>query len=58
MEANKRAIYEVIPKMSDKIKDSILKATNKAVNEGIQQLKTEVEKLLVEKLKMLNEEIN
>ena len=45
VEATKSALSEVMPKMNERIKDSLLEAINKAVDEGIKQIRTEVEKV-------------
>ena len=50
VEATKSLISEVMPEMSDRIKDSLLEAINKAVDDGIKQIRVEVEKFVSEKL--------
>ena len=49
VEATKSAISEVMPELSDRMKNSFLEPTNKAVDESIKQIKTEVEKAVIEK---------
>ena len=50
VEATKSAISEVMPEMSERIRDGLLKALNKAVGKGIQQIRTEAEKFVSEKV--------
>ena len=39
VEVTKNAKYEVMPEMSDRSRNSLLEAINKAVEEGIKQIK-------------------
>ena len=50
VEASKSAISEVKPEMSDRVKDNLLEAINKAVDECIKQIWIEVEKVVSEKV--------
>ena len=50
VEATKSAISEVMPEMSERIRDNFLEAINKEVDEGIKQIRAEVEKIVSEKV--------
>ena len=49
VEATKSAMSEVMPELSDRMKNNFLEPANKAVDESIKQIKTEVEKAVIEK---------
>ena len=50
VKATKSPISEVMPEMNDRIKDNLLEAINKANDESIKQIRTEVEKVVSEKV--------
>ena len=43
--------------MSERIENSLLEALKKSVDEGIKQIRTEVEKVLCGKVDVLNEDV-
>ena len=54
VEAIKGALYEEISEMSDRIKYNLLETINKAVEGGIIQIRTEVEKLVSQNFETAN----
>ena len=51
------AICDVLPEMSQRVKNSLLEAIKKAVDEGIKQIGTELEKVVSEKVDVLNGDV-
>ena len=56
--ARKNSISEIMPEMNDRIRGNLLEAINKTVDEGIKQIKTEVEKVVSEKVESAERRCN